>query len=390
MTMHSALALLFGCAVTCNAIRLNYEPHPANLEQKFRDSDMVEGKLIPWHCTWNATCADYNPYEDLQCNKAELATIRIESKKQKGLIASGQGGSATRVTQQISEIVGTYNWGDVDDVTKDSWSVRWGGAFLRHTEVFKNTGRVDYDPATALPAKLLVEVEDSICKTLMIADRMAHREENYKPWALKEPWLRTLLPMFMEVVDFKFIHVTRDIRCVSKTYHEEKAYDDVKLFAERDLFVKYADEQLANHAIELARTDSSASQKLLSPAKLTNLKQALKSGTWTPQEEKWIKFTHVWAAVEHRLHTWWTTERPDDYFHMAEHTVPAPDNMDKAQKFAAFLGEPNPSKSTMDKMSNVYTPSNCNQDHWNFMQRIITSPMQKEVKDTMQMLGYYI
>jgi len=385
--MSSALKLLIGCAATCNAIRLNYEPKPTNLWQKGTGQ---EGKLIPWHCTWNATCADYNPYEDLKCNKEELARIRIESKKQKGLIASGQGGSATRVTQQVADIVGTYNWGDVDDVTKDSWAVRWGGAFLKHAEVFSNAGRVDYDPTGTLPAKLLVEVEDQVCRTLMIADRMAHREPTVRPWAVKEPWLRHMLPMFMEVVDFKFIHVTRDIRCISKTYHEEKEYDELKLFAERDLFVKYADKQLGNHAIELARTGSSTSQGLFTPAKLMKLKQALESRTWTSVEEKWVKFSHVWAAVEHRLHTWWTKERPDDYYHIAEHTVPEPTNLDKAKKFATFLGEPNPSQTTMERMSTIWGGQNCNEEHWSMMHKVITDPLQAEVKATMEMLGYYI
>lgn len=378
--MSFARALIITCAITADAIRLNYEPKGTSLKAESKEG------LIPWHCTWNQECANYNPYENLKCSKPELARIRIESKQEKGLILSGQGGSCTRVAQKIAEIVGTYNWGDVDDVTKDSWAVRWGGSFLKHNDVFKAAGSVDYEPASALPAKLLVDVEDQVCKTLMIADRMAHREQTYHPWALKEPALRLMLPVFSEVVNFKFLHVTRDIRCIAS---KRNASDDsdMKLAADRDLFEKYADAKLTDESINLAKTEHSTSM-----LDVAGLKKALKAQPWTAEEQKWVKFAHVWSAVEKKLHTTWTEKRPDDYYMLSEYNFPSEDDtkFEKAKKLAEFLGDKEASKSTLQKMNRVWKQPECDDAHWQMMQKILTADENKEIKATMEMLGYYI
>lgn len=387
--MTLARALLITCAITCEAIRLNYEPLEITERRLKLDS---KENLIPWRCSFGQSCADYNPYTDLKCSKTELARIRVESKKEKGLIVAGQGGSGTRVAQQIAQVVGTYNWGDVDTVTKDSWAVRWGGAQVNHSQVFAAVGKVDYQPASDLSAKLLVEVEDNVCKTLMIADRMAHREQTYHPWALKEPNLRIMLPVFKEVVDFKFVHVTRDVRCLAKKENGASNGDEIKLASERDEFVNYANQKLADHSIQMSKFDTTQGT-LFNPIKL---KQALAAKDWTPEEQKWIKFAHVWAAVETKLHEWWTKERPSDYYLLAEHTIPQEDDKilgyEKSKKLAAFLGDNSPTQSTLAKMSMVYkeTAPKCDDDHWAMMQKIIMAKENQDVKEALESLGYYI
>merc|ERR1719335_1363812 len=106
------------------------------------------------------------------------------------------------------------------------------GQTLR-SQVLRAGHGLDYKPSQ-LPSELYYQVADQVCRSLMIADDMAKKEAMHnkmrantkpKPWALKDPYLRIFMPFFSEIVNYKFLHVTRDPRCIHETHMHEQFYE---------------------------------------------------------------------------------------------------------------------------------------------------------------------
>merc|ERR1719160_931281 len=104
------------------------------------------------------------------------------------------------------------------------------------------------------------------------------------------------------------------------------------------------------------------------------LQKAIQSGQYKAEEVPWVKFAHVWAAMELTLHKKWMNEDPRRYFRLSEKNMPTPDNMERAKLLAGFLGNAQMPEAQLQEMVQVYKPVTCNQTHWDMMHKIVARP----------------
>jgi len=287
-----------------------------------------------------------------------------------GLIISGQGGSATRVAERIAELPMTHDFGwvvnDTLDPTLDSWAVRKSDVLQTEFRAIglSSTGRVDYDIDEIMPSSKRLEVQDHVCDSLMRLHQQIRKSN--KPWALKEPWVRFLLPFFDHVIgsdNYKFAHVTLDPRYIHDS-HGDESYS--RLFDEED-------------------TPSDLSVALAHNSSL------VAAGFPVEHVIKWTKFAYMWGVIELQLYEWWTTKRSHQYFHISEKVMTGEGAKDTARKFATFLGSTDPEPETLEQMIGAYNISllkRHHKDHYKLMDEIINLPGLEGTRAAMEALGY--
>lgn len=328
---------------------------------------------------WLPGCGAPPPrYANISCTEVE--SLQLGG----GVIIAGQGGSATRAAQEVVQFTGRTFFGKVDYDTYDSCATRWGQAPYSREPVIESTGSVDYH-VSSIPQEVRFLVKNATCKTLAILQKMADEnamESSGKRWALKEPWLRFLLPFYTQNLNIKFVHVTRDLRMLQDTHNDETLIGphlkDLEEFSNLDLPPDY---------IGLMRV---AGRNAFS-----KVKDSLDVNQFSVEEfEKYSMFAQVWANVEVTLHNSWKKSQPQNYFHLSEkHMTNQTINRDYAKKLAGFLGNLNPSEDTLQKMLGVYRPDEVTTErrhHWNLMQIIIEEPSNGKVREALHTFGYEI
>lgn len=325
---------------------------------------------------------------NIGCHRQAIDRLKSE---QLGIIVSGQGGSATRAAQAVVESVGTHDFGKTSTTSGDSWAVRWSGLVERFRNqplprvVLVNASRVDYDVDTISP-NVKTMVSDVVCKTVLMA-AASRASVPRKPWALKEPWLRFVLPFFDSLLGYKFIHVTRDVRNIRNTHGDEVI---VAAMAHREL----TKDQIHNMVRQVKNVNATNG---LSTALLAvnhvHAKHGGPAGKNKGQVRKYVKFAYAWGWMEQQIYDMFQWRKADSYMHISErHFNPNKPNRAKksARKLAKFLGLPNATKDIIGKMTKVYKPPAKKDGHWHMMQTIVKLQGMERTRKALSTFGYKV
>lgn len=341
-------------------------------------------------------------YYECPCSSSVLAALRSESKTKLGVIISGQGGSATRAAQEIVELVGTHDFGHLDPGTKDSWAVRlpFQRLFKRslldaRAEIIKSTGKVEYN-VTDIDIPLHKKMSEGVCKTLTILNDMRAKEPSQLPWALKEPFLRFMLPFFAESIGdkgFLFVHVTRDIRNIHKVHGDEELYSDMNDMD--DLTNTFVNTATHPEAVMLLKSPSPSAMLFDSTSLIRAMNNSIAlyeqygaaMGYSMENIKQYLKFAFVWGHIELSLHHAWMNRRPDRYFHLSELKM-ASDGPTTARRLAAFLGSTTLAASRLAAMQAIYRPKEARDIHWILMQGIVKLDGMQVTREALEAFGY--
>jgi hypothetical protein len=291
-----------------------------------------------------------------------------------GLVMTGQGGSGTRAAQEMVAMLGTYEFGRIDNETHDSLAVRDGFGFDTRNDIMREMGSVAYD-ARDLPWPLYSRTRENICKSLEIldSDRKASGNEGV-PWAVKEPWLRVVLPVLEEAAEFKLVHVTRDVRHIHDTHGDEDWTD-------------YIDE-IASYADVLSNQSSSGFNRSSLQKSLESARRVASSGVDELATTRWVKFAHVWAFMELSIHYSWKARKPLKYLHISPAQIA--DDPYKAHQLVQFLGKTDPDEKLIDSIMSVYDPSIGSQHdkHYSELDRITKMEGGEQIREALLAFGY--
>lgn len=358
-----------------------------------------------------------------QCDNNAMDELQAESVRAPGVIVSGQGGSATRAGQLVVQRAGTHDFGSVSNLTGDSFASRWSGLLIHMDEdstkplprlVAQSTGRSVYDP-NDLDEMSHILIADAVCRTLLMASTT--RDPNAPrrlPWAIKEPWVRLLLPFFDEALGqdgYKLVHVTRDVRTIHQTHGDEEMASDVGLGTRllhhmvdkvSHLVAKRGTGALSS-LLELDELDD-VQRTALSAVDPSRLQAALLKvdelhehhGSHQRVSRKDIQqrvmFAFMWGAIELPLKQSWQQERPQRYFHLSEKLM-SPSHPKTARftarRLARFLGVRRPSAAMLNSMTNVYRPMKPNREgDWELMQAIVGLRGMEQTRRALASFGY--
>jgi hypothetical protein len=171
---------------------------------------------------------------------------------------------------------------------------------------------------------------------------------------MKEPGLRVMLPFYTSVVNFKFVHVTRDVRHIHNTHDSENMH-------------KY----------------------IVDPSHAADFDSALRAGRKLNLDARSLEFAQVWAWMELSLHLAWKRDRSSYYFHLSETSMAT--NMTRVLELAAFLGAPSLDLETALSIQRIYKRVNASHDaHWDTMQQIVALPGNELVRRALHTFGYTV
>jgi hypothetical protein len=259
-----------------------------------------------------------------------------------GLIITGQGDSATRVASALVTMIGTHRFGQIRSTSKDSCFLRGCAVGLIAHDVVTTEGRFPYNfslPGSFLQqgglnstAKMALETQSQaymrVCAALRLHSECGRDDgvPDNSPWALKEPLLRYMLPVVEQMLGrrgFKLVHMTRDVREITRLYEEDKM------------------------AEALAETRGRT-------AEVVRGTEHVWRARWNKTSvETVIRFQLVWAHVESAVRRRWQGSWPEGYFHLSELKL-LQNGTSTVRALAEFLGLSSPSPKLIARMADVY------------------------------------
>jgi len=238
---------------------------------------------------------------------------------------------------------------------------------------FEMAGTLNYEMEDVEPKIVRDTIFDRACDVMeVMADSLT---ETTKPWALKEPLLRFMLPAFDRVIgegNYKLLHVVRDVRHIHDNHHDWKR-------AGVFMTPKHTDGVGGlKHALEEAFDKSGPIQRGFPKEKRSDI-------------ERWVEFAYVWAHVELELHEIWTTRRPSRYMLIRDLDLGVLDSpTGKGRALGSFLGNTDPSMQTLFSIGKMYDAKQASpmDSHFELMDAIIRLPSMRLVRRAMKVFGY--
>lgn len=358
-------------------------------------------------------------YGRFPCEHDFLESFKAESAKRPGLIVSGQGGSATRAAQEVVQKVGSHDFGMLSNSSLDSLAARYSYLWSGDREVIALTRNATYD------SKLLGDTDEGmisknkpeqVCRTFRLLDDMIRRKhenvtgkhvaegsyKDLKPWAMKSPYLRMLLPFLDQTIGthaYLFVHVTRDVHHIHDMHTDDKVFDLI-----RDNFnakQNFWDDikTVFNNWDRPNRMDTPTVQdaggdpfdkQVMEDLMVEVASAATRIYANETEQENFVqraKFAYVWGNIELGLMRAWKKERPGQYFHLSERQM-LTDGKHTATKLANFLGVSSPSEFLIADMQNVYQPEPPDKAHYDMMRKISSLKCMGSVRDALDAFGY--
>lgn len=316
---------------------------------------------------------DKEYYDSIGCNELALHILKGDAAEQPGLIITGQGGSGTRVFQDMVARAGTHYFGIIDPDTKDSMAARWSGVLDHHAEVIQTLGTPNFELSSVEPG-LETMLSKDVCKSLLILNDMQEHDRNrpwiQRPWALKEPWLRLMLPFYDEAVGkdgYKVLHVTRDVRNIHSTHGDETLFDPLNSIAE---LAVVESKQLKAALVGIDQVYASRGARLN-----LSLEQVRILG----------EFVFTWGTIELSLKKQWESERAARYFHISGKDMETPElAFATAARLANFLGIDKPKEETVKQMAAAYQQQSYSAEHWLLMNDIVNLDGMRVARDALR------
>lgn len=370
-------------------------------------------------------------YGRMPCNKEFVQNMQRRCRKRPGLIVTGQGGSATRAAQVVIETLSTHDFGLLSNSSHDSLAARYSYLWSGDRDLLSLTTNNTYDPFEFMSkpdlSSNLTEKPFQVCRTLRLLDDMIRRKElarrpemqvvlnqadhfeKMKPWALKSPYLRMLLPFFDALVGpagYLLIHVTRDVHHIHELHGDENTFDLIyKHVAPKkaaDFSFDYGAKKIKRGKLALSGESESAFSKVAMTQVLVEVHKAAKElygdeenefekGEVKAEKEKFVmhaKFAYVWGHTELGLKRAWMAGRPDQYFHLSERRF-LEHGLSSARDLAKFLGVEKPGPSVIRKMLSIYQPEAPDTEHFAMMRKITALKSMSIVREALLDFGYH-